>query len=183
MRVDKVVHSKQARSGAVITLDAEEMGGSKKSFSKKYRSNDTLEVVDVENTNVKYKGQDEDDYDLLIFENEENEEYKVSRSMLTDIDSRFINETDLGKIEITLRLDSETNEPFDAWVITQTITCTVVDSPDVSRKVASDRASPITKKVVLDDGASVTVPGHVDTGDKILIKLKDGSYMGKGDDE
>jgi elongation factor P len=182
LRVEKTFHSKQARSGAVVTIDAEEMGGSGKGYSKKFRSNDSLEVIDVDSHTVRYKPKEDGDiYETILFEDvDTSEEYSAPRSMLV-IDDRFINEIDLAKMEIVLRIDSDTNEPIDVYVVSPSVVCNVVET--TAGRKSSDRASPITKKATLDNGLSVTVPNFIEGGDKILVKLQDATYMGRAVEE
>jgi Elongation factor P, C-terminal/Elongation factor P (EF-P) KOW-like domain len=84
-----------------------------------------------------------------------------------NIDRRFI----AGGMKLLVRMDVE-NDKFISVEFPEKVECVVKDAPDTNMNLNDNG-----KKVKLANGIIVKVPGHIRTGDTILVKTKDKSYV------
>lgn len=132
-----------------------------------FPAGDRLDNLFVEAEDVEYLYRDGD---MLHFMNTNTyDQYETSVSLFGD-DVQFLRDG------MGLKLKIYEGSAID-YELPTTVVYKVVDS-EVA--VVGNSAGNVTKKVVVDSGASVTVPIFINVGEEIKVDTRDGSYIGRG---
>jgi elongation factor P len=156
------------KGGAFIQVEMRDVKGGNKT-NERWRTQDTVERLNVDERECTYLYADGD---LLAFMDSENfEQFSLPKEMVGD-QAVFLQEN----MPVTVG----TIEGVPASVhLPQTVTMRIVEADPV---VKGQTASSSYKPAVLENGARVMVPPHVESGTRIVVNTEDGSYVERAKD-
>lgn len=165
-RVVKTEYNKPGRGTASMRTTLMDIATGNTSM-KIFGAEDKLDNVFVESEIVEYLY---DDGEFLHFMNTSTyDQYEVSRSLFED-DALYLTEG----MQLELRVYE--GRAID-YVLPTHMTYEVTDA---EAAVAGDTAGAVTKKVTIGGGKQITAPQFINTGDKIKVDTRDGSYLSRG---
>lgn len=138
-----------------------------KGTNKEHRANtdSVFECLHTEHIDYIYSYSNGDSY---VFMNKENfEEVEVSKKLIPNVE--YLQDNMMVKI---MFCDGQVM----SVVLPDHAIFTVTETQSV---IKGQTASSSYKPAVLDNGASTSVPQHIDVGDVIVINTNDGSYVSK----
>ncbi|MDE6806017.1 MAG: elongation factor P, partial [Muribaculaceae bacterium] len=136
-------------------------------LERRFNIGEKLEDVRVERRPYQYLYADGGDD---IFMNQETfDQVPISKDLVTGAD--FMKEGDI--VEVVS--DASTNTVLYAEMPTKTILEVTYTEPGIKGDTATNTLKPAT----VETGATVRVPLFVNTGDRIEIDTRDGSYVGR----
>jgi elongation factor P len=162
-RVLEYTHHKPGRGNAIIRIKARNIR-SGSTIEKTFNSGERVQDVRLDYHNLQYLYNDGDMFyfmDAVTFE-----QPAIPKSLIGD-SAGFLKEG------MEVKLTFYQNEPLDIELPTS------VDLKVVQADVAvrGDTATGVTKKVVVETGASVDVPIFVKEGDVIRVDTRTGDYV------
>jgi elongation factor P len=162
-RVLEYAHHKPGRGNAIIRIKARNIRTGS-TIEKTFSSGDRVQDVRLDYHNVQYLYKDGEMY--YFMDPETFEQPAFPGNMIGDA-AGFLKEG------MEVKLTFYQNEPLDIELPTS------VDLKVVQSEVAvrGDTATGVTKKVVVETGASVDVPIFVKEGDVIRVDTRTGSYV------
>jgi elongation factor P len=162
-RVLEYTHHKPGRGNAIIRVKMRNIRTGS-SIEKTFQSGDRVQDIRLDYHNVQYLYNDGDMY--YFMDAETFEQPAVSKSLVGEY-AGFLKEG------MEVKLTFYQSEALDIELPTS------VDLKVVQAEVAvrGDTATGVTKKVVVETGASVDVPIFVKEGDVIRVDTRTGSYV------
>lgn len=162
-RVLEYTHHKPGRGNAIIRIKARNIRTGS-SIEKTFNSGERVQDVRLDYHNVQYLYNDGDMY--YFMDAETFEQPAIPASLVGD-SAGFLKEG------MEVKLTFYQTEPLDIELPTS------VDLKVVQAEVAvrGDTATGVTKKVVVETGASVDVPIFVKEGDTIRVDTRTGEYV------
>ncbi|MBY6197851.1 elongation factor P-like protein YeiP [Vibrio hangzhouensis] len=134
---------------------------------ERFKSDDTLETVEMNKRNVTFSYVDGDEY--IFMDNEDYSQFTFKQNEIED-DLLFINEDTQG-VQVILVNGSAVGLELPSSVEL------VIEETDPSIKGAS--ASARTKPARLSTGLTVQVPEYIATGDRVVINTAERKYMNR----
>jgi elongation factor P len=131
-----------------------------------YKTNEMVEVADVEKLEMQYLYQDNDDF--VFMEPRSYEQITVPKKLLDGKDGYLIPEL---KVIILIYEDTPIGVMFP-----KNVTLKVTHSEDA---VAGNRVNAPKKPVTLETGLVVQVPLFIKTGDQVMIDTETGTYLSR----
>ncbi|NCC22294.1 MAG: elongation factor P [Alphaproteobacteria bacterium] len=135
----------------------------------RFRTQETVERVRLEQADCQYLYAEGDDYHFM--NNESYEQFSVPGDVIGE-PARFLQE---GMICVVETYESE---PLNVD-LPDTVTMRIVEAEPV---VKGQTASSSYKPAILENGAKVMVPPHIENGIRIVVKTEDGSYVERAKD-
>jgi elongation factor P len=130
----------------------------------RFRSGESVEIVRVETHELQYLYEEGDAY--VCMNNETYDQIPVAKHLFGD-GAKFMKEGD------TVMIAFEGETPISAEPPNYAILEITYTEPGVK----GDTATNTLKQATVEGGATVMVPLFVDTGEKIRIDTRNGSYM------
>lgn len=157
------------KGASVIQVEMRDIrGGSKDNV--RFRTQETVERVRLEQDDYQYLFAGEDD--RYTFMNQENyEQVEVSGEVIGE-PKQFLQEG------MVVSIETFEGEPLGVELPAQ-VTMEIVEADPV---VKGQTASSSYKPAVLENGARVMVPPHIESGTRIVVKTEDGSYVERAKD-
>jgi len=156
------------KGASVVQVEMRDITAGNKS-NVRFRTQETVEKAHVESVDYQFLYNDDDDYHFM--NNQSFEQVMINRELIGEsaiylkdgmICSVAMHET--GPLNVTLP-DTASFEIIEA-------------DPVVKGQTASSSYKP----AVLENGAKVMVPPHIEAGIRIVIKTEDGSYVERAKD-
>lgn len=162
-RVTDFSHHKPGRGNAIIRIKARNIRTGS-NIEKTFNSGDRVQDVRLEYHNVQYLYNDGDMY--YFMDGETFEQPAIQASLVGEYAGYL-------KEGMEVKLTFYQNEALDIELPTS------VDLKVVKAEVAvrGDTATGVTKKVVVETGATVDVPSFVKEGDVIRVDTRTGEYV------
>jgi elongation factor P len=162
-RVLEYTHHKPGRGNAIIRIKARNIRTGS-TIEKTFNSGDRVQDVRLDYHNVQYLYKDGEMY--VFMDAETFEQPSIPGSLIGE-SAGFLKEG------MEVKITFYQSEPLDIELPTS------VDLKVVRAEVAvrGDTATGVTKKVVVETGASVDVPIFVKEGDVIRVDTRTGSYL------
>jgi len=162
-KVLEYTHHKPGRGKATIRVKAREMR-SGKIIDMTFISGDRIQDVRLEHHDVEYLYSDDEFYyfmDLLNYE-----QPAIRRNMLAEVAPYLLE-------NMQVKLTFYEGEPIDIDLPT-TVDLRVTKADPAVR---GDTATGLTKKVTVQTGLEVEVPGFVEAGNVIRVDTRNGAYV------
>ena len=162
-RVLDFTHHKPGRGNAIIRIKARNIRTGA-NIERTFNSGERVQDIRLDYQNLQYLYQDGDLY--YFMDPQTYEQPAIPASLIGDY-AGFLKEG------MEVKLTFFENEPLDIELPTS------VDLKVVQADVAvrGDTATGVTKKVVVETGASVDVPSFVKEGDTIRVDTRTGDYV------
>jgi elongation factor P len=135
----------------------------------RFRTQETVEKVRLEQEDYQFLFNDGDDY---TFMHQESFEQVVVNKELIGEPAVFLQEG------MVVELETFEGEPLGVQ-LPKTVTLEIVEAEPV---VKGQTATTSYKPAILENGAKVMVPPHIDTGIRIVVKTEDGTYVERAKD-
>jgi elongation factor P len=166
LEVVEISHITPGRRAAIIHISSFDIvKGTKNDI--RCSPEDDLEILFIYNTPHIYSY---DSGDSFVFMNTKTyEEVRVPHSSLEKEKSKFL----IGEQEILLGLDEEGNYINIIWPVK--VTALVKSAPPNQKNASSDDK----KRVILENGAAIVVPGYVKEGDEIIVNLESLEFVSR----
>lgn len=132
--------------------------------NSRFRTDETIEKVFVEQKSFTFLYQDGDT--VVLMEPNTFEQVEVSTELFGNA-AVYLKED----VPVTLHIY---DEKVMSASIPPKVTCTVVDAQPTTKGLT---AAPQYKKVVLDNGLTVSAPPFIKSGDEIVVNTMDDSYV------
>lgn len=130
----------------------------------RFRTQEMVEKVRLEQFECTFTYQDGDDYHFM---NSQSFEQMTVRGDVIGDKKQFLQDGMIVEIECF------EGEPLGV-TLPQSAVFTIVESDPV---VKGQTASSSYKPAVLDNGARIMVPPHIESGTRVVVRLEDGTYM------
>ncbi|MEY3965556.1 MAG: hypothetical protein RL263_725, partial [Bacteroidota bacterium] len=130
----------------------------------RFRSGESVEIVRVETHELQYLYEEGDAY--VCMNNDTYDQIPVAKHLFGE-GAKFMKEGD------TIKIAFEGETPISAEPPTYAVLEITYTEPGVK----GDTATNTLKQATVEGGATVMVPLFVDTGEKIRIDTRNGSYM------
>lgn len=158
-------HTKPGKGPAYVQLEVRNLRTGLK-HNKKLRSTESVEKAHLEEKKFRYLYQQ--DNSLFFMDLETFEQIELPLSVVGE-SSKFL------KDDLDVSISSFNGEPVKVE-LPQSITFEIQDTPP-NIKGATAKAS--YKKAKLNEKLTVLVPTYLSVGDKIVVKVEDGSFVEK----
>jgi elongation factor P len=156
------------KGGAFIQVEMRDVKGGNKT-NERWRTQDTVERLNVDERECTYLYAD--GAQLAFMDSENYEQFSLPKDMVGD-QAVFLQEN------MPVTVDTIEGAPA-AVHLPQTVTMKIVEADPV---VKGQTASSSYKPAVLENGARVMVPPHVESGTRIVVNTEDGSYVERAKD-
>ncbi len=166
--VSKAEINQPGKGAAVMQIEMRDIRSDTKT-NVRFRTQETLERVRLEQIDATYLYAEGDDYNFMNIET--FEQVAVPGTILGD-QAKFLQ--DGMKVEI----ESYEGEALNVSLPDQ-VTFTIVEADPV---VKGQTASSSYKPAILDNGARIMVPPFIESGTRVVIKTEDGSYVERAKD-
>ena len=151
------------KGASVIQVEMRDVRGGNKD-NVRYRTQETVERVRLDQAEFQFLYKDADG---CHFMNTESFEQIAVNEEVIGTPAQFLKEN------MIVRIESVEGEPLSAELPPQ-VTMEIVQADPV---VKGQTASSSYKPAVLENGAKVLVPPHIESGTRIVVKTEDGSYV------
>lgn len=156
------------KGASVIQVEMRDVRAGNKD-NVRFRTQETVERVRLDQDEHQYLFGDEDNYTFMNTEN--YEQIAVSKGIVGD-GGAFLQDGMMVQIE------SHEGEPLGVQ-LPDTVTMEIVEAEPV---IKGQTATTSYKPAILENGAKVMVPPHIDVGTRIVIKTEDFSYLERAKD-
>ena len=154
---------KPGKGGAFNQVELRDIRNGTK-LNERFRADEQVERVRLEQRKAQYLYREDN---LLSFMDAETyEQSHISADLLGD-QALFLQDG----MEVTV--ESYENEPLSV-VLPDTVTMEVVEADAV---IKGQTASSSFKPAMLENGARIMVPQHIEAGSRVVVKPADGSYV------
>ncbi len=135
----------------------------------RFRTQETVERVRLEQADCQFLYSDADGHNFM--NNESYEQFSISGDIIGE-PARFLQE---GMVCV---VETYEGEPLNVQ-LPDTVAMEIVEAEPV---VKGQTASSSYKPAILENGAKVMVPPHIESGTRIVVKTEDGSYVERAKD-
>jgi elongation factor P len=156
------------KGGAFIQVEMRDIKGGNKT-NERWRTQDTVERLNVDEREYNYLFSDGDQ--LTFMDSETFEQISLPRDILGER-AAFLQEN------MPVTIDLIEGSPVSVQ-LPQSVTMRIVEADPV---VKGQTASSSYKPAVLENGARVMVPPHIESGTRIVVNTEDGSYVERAKD-
>jgi elongation factor P len=156
------------KGGAFIQVEMRDIKSGNKT-NERWRTQDTVERLSVEERECTYLYGDGDQ--LTFMDSETFEQMALPKEMVGE-QATFLQEN------MPVTVDLIEGSPVSVH-LPQTVTMKIVEADPV---VKGQTASSSYKPAILENGARVMVPPHVESGTRIVVNTEDGSYVERAKD-
>ena len=135
----------------------------------RFRTQESLERVRLDQYKCTFLYADGDDYHFMNSEN--FEQMTVSADVLGD-KKQFLQDG------MAVEIECYETEPLNVTLPVSAVYTIVEADPVVKGQTASSSYKP----AILDNGARIMVPPHIETGTRVVVRLEDGTYYERAKD-
>jgi len=157
-------HVKPGKGGAFVQLEMKDIISGTK-LNERFRSNDTIERIVLEEVESQYQYDDGENIALMNMETYEQE--SLPKNLINDNALKFLQEG----MDVTVILCE--GSPIEIK-IPDTVTLEIAEAEPV---VKGQTAASSFKPAVLENGVRIMVPTFVNSGDKVVVRTEDSAYM------
>ena len=165
-QVLKTQHVKPGKGGAYIQAELKNIATQSKS-NERFRSSESVEKIRAEEIEHQFLFRSGDDFTFM--NNQTYEQIILNIDQVNEDTARFLQDGMEVSIEFYDEKPMNVNPPEHL----------VVEIAETEAVVKGQTASSSYKPAILTNGARVTVPPHIETGDKIKINSKELTYIEK----
>ena len=161
----KTQHVKPGKGGAFAQVEMKSLNKNTK-LNERFRSSETVEKASVEETNLNYSFEDENNY--FFIDPKSFEQIEIKKTIIGD----------KGKL-LTENLDvsvSFYNEKPISIDLPNQVNCKI-ETTDAALK--GQTVSSSYKPAILDNGLSIQVPPFIEAGDNVVIDTRNLEYIKK----
>jgi elongation factor P len=166
--VAKAEINQPGKGAAVMQIEMRDIRSGTKT-NVRFRTQETLERVRLEQIDCTFLYADGDDYHFMNVES--FEQLTIKGDVIGD-QARFLQDG------MAVEVESFEGEALGVSLPDQA-TFTIVEADPV---VKGQTASSSYKPAVLDNGVRILVPPHIESGTRVVIKTEDGSYVERAKD-
>jgi len=159
---------KPGKGGAFNQVELKDIRNGTK-LNERFRADEQVERVRLEQRTAQFLYREDD---ILTFMDAETYEQSLVNIQLLGDQTIFLQDG----MEVTV--ESYEGEPLSV-VLPDTVTMQIVEADAV---VKGQTASSSYKPAVLENGAKIMVPPHIETGTRVVVKPVDGSYVERAKD-
>ena len=159
----KVSHVKPGKGGAFAQIELRDIRDGTK-LNERFRSSETVERVILDDIDCTFL-YEEDEF-LVFMHPDTFEQISISVELVGDR-AMFLQNG------MTITMSSHDGEPISVE-LPDTVVMEVVEADSV---IKGQTASSSYKPAVLENGARVMVPPHIETGTRIVVRPEDKSYV------
>ncbi|HEX9836397.1 MAG TPA: elongation factor P [Alphaproteobacteria bacterium] len=156
------------KGGAFIQVEMRDLRSGLKT-NVRWRTQESVERLHVDEKEATYLFGDDDN--LTLMDTESFEQFPVPRALLGDA-GKFLQDG------MALTIDLVEGQPV-AVHLPQTVTMKIVEADPVVR---GQTASSSYKPAILENGARIMVPPHIESGTRVVVNTGDGSYVERAKD-
>ena len=156
------------KGASVVQVEMRDVRAGNKN-NVRFRTQETVERVRLDQYKCTFLYADGDDYHFM---NTENYEQMTVRADIIGDKRQFLQDSMEVEIECFETEPLSVSLPANA-------TYTIVEADPV---VKGQTASSSYKPAILDNGARIMVPPHIETGTRIVVRLEDGTYSERAKD-
>lgn len=161
--VTKRDHVKPGKGGAYVQIEMKNIVTGTKT-NNRYNSSEDVDVAFVEQKSFQYQYMDQDD--LVVMDMESFEQFNFNKSLLGDA-MPFLQD------EMNIQVEFCNDKPISIK-LPETVTLEVEQADAV---VKGQTASSSYKPAVMANGVRVMVPPFVASGDRIIVRTQDATYV------
>jgi elongation factor P len=156
------------KGASVIQVEMRDIRSGNKD-NVRFRTQETVERVRLEQSEHQYLFSDGDNYTFM--NNETYDQVVVSKDIIGD-PAVFLQDGMMVQIE------THEGEPLGVQ-LPDSVTLEIIEAEPV---IKGQTATTSYKPAILENGAKVMVPPHIDVGTRIVVKTEDGSYVERAKD-
>ncbi len=164
-QVLKTQHVKPGKGGAFAQIEMKSVNKNTK-LNERFRSSETVEKASLDEINLNYSYQDEDNF--FFIDPKSFEQFQVKKDMVGE-KGKLLSEN----LEVTISFHND--NPITINLPNQ-IKCKISNT-DVALK--GQTVSSSYKPAVLENGLSIQVPPFIGTGDEIIVDTRNLEYVKK----
>ncbi len=164
-QVLKTQHVKPGKGGAFAQIEMKSVNKNTK-LNERFRSSETVEKASLDEINLNYSYQDEDNF--FFIDPKSFEQFQVKKDMVGE-KGKLLSEN----LEVTISFHND--NPITINLPNQ-IKCKI-STTDVALK--GQTVSSSYKPAVLENGLSIQVPPFIGTGDEIIVDTRNLEYVKK----
>tara|TARA_Y100000768_G_scaffold372298_1_gene339841 strand:- start:766 stop:1326 length:561 start_codon:yes stop_codon:yes gene_type:complete len=164
-QVLKTQHVKPGKGGAFAQIEMKSVNKNTK-LNERFRSSETVEKASLDEINLNYSYQDEDNF--FFIDPKSFEQFQVKKDMVGE-KGKLLSEN----LEVTISFHND--NPITINLPNQ-IKCKI-STTDVALK--GQTVSSSYKPAVLENGLSIQVPPFIETGDEIIVDTRNLEYVKK----
>ena len=164
-QVLKTQHVKPGKGGAFAQVEMKSVNKNTK-LNERFRSSETVEKASLDEINLNYSYQDEDNF--FFIDPKSFEQFQVKKDMVGE-KGKLLSEN----LEVTISFHND--NPITINLPNQ-IKCKISNT-DVALK--GQTVSSSYKPAVLENGLSIQVPPFIGTGDEIIVDTRNLEYIKK----
>ena len=161
----KTNHVKPGKGGAFAQVEMKSLNKSTK-LNERFRSSETVEKASLDEINLNYSYQDEDNF--FFIDPKSFEQFQVKKDMVGE-KGKLLSEN----LEVTISFHNDNPIAID---LPNQIKCKI-STTDVALK--GQTVSSSYKPAVLENGLSIQVPPFIETGDDIIVDTRNLEYVKK----
>ena len=165
-KVGKLSHTQPGKGGAYVQAELKNISNQSK-LNERFRSSESIERVRSEQIEHQFLFRSGDDFTFM--NNQTYEQIILNIDQVNEDTARFLQDGMEVSIEFYDEKPMNVNPPEHL----------VVEIAETEAVVKGQTASSSYKPAILTNGARVTVPPHIETGDKIKINSKELTYIEK----
>ena len=165
-KVAKLAHTQPGKGGAYIQAELKNISNQSK-LNERFRSSESIERVRSEQIEHQFLFRSGEDFTFM--NNQTYEQIILNIDQVNEDTARFLQDGMEVSIEFYDEKPMNVNPPEHL----------VVEIAETEAVVKGQTASSSYKPAILTNGARVTVPPHIETGDKIKINSKELTYIEK----
>ena len=162
-RAIKTQHVKPGKGGAFLQVELKEIRDGTK-LNERFRSSETVERVRLDQNDYQFLYADGDSFTFM--DNKTYEQITLDKEVVGDEAITYLQDG------MTVSIESFEGSAISV-ALPDTVILTVTEADAV---VKGQTASSSYKPAVLENGVRTSVPPHIETGTRIVINTKDGSY-------
>ena len=156
------------KGASVIQVEMRDIRSGNKD-NVRFRTQETVERVRLDQTDHQYLFNDGETYTFM--NTETYEQIAVSKDLIGD-PAVFLQDG------MVVSIETFEGEPLGVQ-LPDSVICEIVEAEPV---VKGQTATTSYKPAILENGAKVMVPPHVESGTRIVVKTEDGSYVERAKD-
>ena len=165
-RVVKLSHTQPGKGGAYIQAELKNIANQSK-LNERFRSSESIEKIRAEEIDHQFLFRSGDDFTFM--NNQNYEQVVLSLEQVNAETAKFLEDGMQVSIEFYDEKPMNVNPPENL----------IVEIAETEAVVKGQTASSSYKPAILTNGVRVTVPPHIETGDKIKISTKELTYIEK----
>ncbi|MDX1401207.1 MAG: elongation factor P [Kiloniellales bacterium] len=167
-RAMRIQHTQPGKGGAYLQVELRDIRDGTK-LNERFRASESVERVRLDQRDFQYLYAEGEM--LTFMDNETYDQVTVNRDLVGD-PVVFLQDG------MTVTIESYEGDPI-AVILPDTVAMEVVEADAV---VKGQTASSSYKPAVLENGARILVPPHIEAGTRVVVNTADGSYSERAKD-